>query len=209
MPKHNSRSFSRVLRRFTLHGVPSREIVAFRFVFSYLVVSLLTLLVVSVLQSRRSQTGWFYGRPPNAALWETALNENPDPSWCVLWSQMLTSLSASVPVIAVGFDDSPFAGWRSKYPNAFHLQKLKDIQSQLDALRTQHSVSNSSRILRSTTLQIQLSQRVLHLVQSFVISYPFFPAWSLCVYSKGHGWFADTNILWIRHQRLTLIEHSK
>jgi len=42
----------------------------------------------------------------------------------------------------------------------------------LEALRTQHAVSNSSRIQRATALQIQLSQRVLHLVQHLHLLIP-------------------------------------
>lgn len=51
-----------------------------------------------------------YGRPPNATndvLWQKALQENPDPSWCVLhFTRVYDSPFISlVPVIANGFDD--------------------------------------------------------------------------------------------------------
>jgi len=88
------------------------------------------------------------------------------------WYCLTPRSSSLVPVIAIGFDDLRARVDAQSSQSTSHLQKLKDIQSRLDALRTQHSVSNSSRILRSTALQIQLSQRVLQLLQHLHLLIP-------------------------------------
>ena len=77
-----------------------------------------------------------------------------------------------VPVIGVGFDDLRARVDAQTSQSTSHLQKLKDIQSRLDALRNQHAVSNISRLLRATALQTQLTQRVMHLIQHLHLLIP-------------------------------------
>ncbi|KDR76984.1 hypothetical protein GALMADRAFT_246158 [Galerina marginata CBS 339.88] len=103
-----------------------------------------------------------YGRPPNATneiLWEKAVRENPDSS-CL------------VPVVAIGFDDLRSRVDAQTAQAASHLQKLNDLKSRLSALRTQHSVSNSSRLLRAASQQTQLTQRLMRLIQHLHLLIP-------------------------------------
>ncbi|PPQ90218.1 hypothetical protein CVT25_001662 [Psilocybe cyanescens] len=96
-----------------------------------------------------------YGRPANAtndALWEKAVRENPDSS-CL------------VPVIAIGFDDLRIRVDAQTAQSAAQLQNLKDLQTRLAALRTQHAVSNASRLLRAATAQTQVIQRLMRFIQ--------------------------------------------
>ncbi|KIM41314.1 hypothetical protein M413DRAFT_27686 [Hebeloma cylindrosporum] len=103
-----------------------------------------------------------YGRPPNAtndALWQKAVQENPDPS-CL------------VPVIAVGWDDLRSRIEAQTTQSAGHIQKLDELRSRLSALQTQRSVSNTSRILRAMSVQTQQIQRVMRLVQHLHLLIP-------------------------------------
>ncbi|KAF8909698.1 nucleoporin complex subunit 54-domain-containing protein [Gymnopilus junonius] len=103
-----------------------------------------------------------YGRPLNAtneALWEKAVRENPDPS-CL------------VPVLAVGFDDLRARIDAQAAQSASHIQKLNEAKSRLAALRTQHDVSNSSRLLRAASVQTQVTQRLMRLIQHLHLLIP-------------------------------------
>lgn len=70
-----------------------------------------------------------------------------------------------MPVIAIGFDDLRTRIDAQTTQSTLHLQKLKDIQTRLDSLRTLHSVSNTSRLMKAATLQTQLAQKIMQLVQ--------------------------------------------
>ncbi|KAH9474431.1 Nucleoporin nup44 [Psilocybe cubensis] len=103
-----------------------------------------------------------YGRPANAtndAMWEKAVRENPDPS-CL------------VPVIAIGFDDLRVRVDAQTAQSANHLQNLKDLQTRLAALRTQHAVSNASRLLRAASTQTQVIQRLMRFIQHLHLLIP-------------------------------------
>ncbi|KAK0469240.1 nucleoporin complex subunit 54-domain-containing protein [Desarmillaria tabescens] len=103
-----------------------------------------------------------YGRPPNAtndALWQKAVQENPDPS-CL------------VPVIANGFDDlRQRVDGQSEQATA-HKGNIKDLQKRLADLQTQHSTNTISRLARFSQTQIQLAQRIMALVQHLHLLIP-------------------------------------
>lgn len=122
-----------------------------------------------------------YGRPPNATndvLWEKAVRENPDPTWCEFYSSSLASLlipSTSyslVPVIAIGFDDLRERANAQSTQSSSHLQKLTDLSTRLKSLLTEHSVSNASRLQRAHNTQTQLTQRLMRLVQHLHLLIP-------------------------------------
>ncbi|KAF8199453.1 nucleoporin complex subunit 54-domain-containing protein [Pholiota molesta] len=96
-----------------------------------------------------------YGRPPNVtndAIWEKANRENPDPT-------------CFVPSIAIGFDDL-----RARANS--QSEKITDLRSRLAALRTEHEVSNSSRLLRAAVAQMQIAQRIMRFVQHLHLLIP-------------------------------------
>lgn len=74
--------------------------------------------------------------------------------------------------MAIGFDDLRARVDAQTTQSASHLQKLNDLQARLTALRNQHSVSNTSRLLRAAAQQTQLTQRLLHLVQHLHLLIP-------------------------------------
>ncbi|KZT64982.1 hypothetical protein DAEQUDRAFT_731954 [Daedalea quercina L-15889] len=103
-----------------------------------------------------------YGRPANAtndALWQKAAKENPDPS-CL------------VPVIANGFDDLQRRVEAQAQQAAMHQEKLKELRTRIQALAQRHELSNASRLHRATTLQTQLTHRVLKVVQHLHLLIP-------------------------------------
>ncbi|KAF9554978.1 hypothetical protein CPC08DRAFT_737499 [Agrocybe pediades] len=103
-----------------------------------------------------------YGRPPNAlndAIWQKAVQENPDPS-CL------------VPVIAIGFDDLRARIDAQSSQSSLQLQKIADLQSRLSALRTQHAISNASRLLRAAATQTQVVQRLMRFIQHLHLLIP-------------------------------------
>ncbi|PPQ85222.1 hypothetical protein CVT24_006493, partial [Panaeolus cyanescens] len=110
--------------------------------------------------SSRPKAGELVRTTTNDAMWEKAVRENPDPS-CL------------VPVIAIGFDDLRARIDAQTAQSSMHLQKLNELQSRLKALTTEHSVSNSSRLLRASAQQTQLTQRLMRLVQH---QHPLIPA---------------------------------
>lgn len=103
-----------------------------------------------------------YGRPPNAtndALWQKALQENPDPS-CL------------VPVIANGFDDLRQRVDGQTQQATAHKGNIKDLQKRLADLSTQHSTNTISRLARFSQTQIQLAQRIMALAQHLHLLIP-------------------------------------
>lgn len=124
-----------------------------------------------------------YGRPPNAtndALWDKAVGENPDPTWCEFYSlsvflvivDLFYFLPSLVPVIAIGFDDLRERANAQSTQSSSHLQKLTDLSSRLKSLLTEHSVSNASRLQRAHNAQTQLTQRLMRLVQHLHLLIP-------------------------------------
>ena len=86
-----------------------------------------------------------YGRPSNAtndALWEKAVRENPDPTWCDLSGLYFSSVLiyffyySLVSVFAIGFDD---LRERANTQSSSHLEKLTDLSTRLKSLLTEHS----------------------------------------------------------------------
>lgn len=53
-----------------------------------------------------------------------------------------------------------------------HQQCLKDFKSRLESLTTQHTLSNSSRLLRAVVAQTQSSHRLSQIVQSLYLLIP-------------------------------------
>ena len=77
-----------------------------------------------------------------------------------------------VPVIAVGWDDLRARIEAQTSQSAAHIQKLNEVQSRLSGLQTQHSVTNTSRLLRAMSMQTQLIQRVMRLAQHLHLLIP-------------------------------------
>ncbi|KXN84423.1 Nucleoporin nup44 [Leucoagaricus sp. SymC.cos] len=103
-----------------------------------------------------------YIRPPNAqndTLWEKAVRENPDPT-------------CHVPVLAIGFDDLRTRVEAQSKKSDEHQHYLKDLKTHTESLMTQHTLSNSSRLLRAIVAQTQLSQRLLKFVQHLHLLIP-------------------------------------
>lgn len=103
-----------------------------------------------------------YGRPSNAtndALWQRAVNENPDAS-------------CHVPVIASGFEDLQKRVEAQTQQATEQQQKIKDLQARISNLVQRHQLSNASRLQRAATLQTQLTHRVLKLVQHLHLLIP-------------------------------------
>ncbi|KAK0484845.1 nucleoporin complex subunit 54-domain-containing protein [Armillaria novae-zelandiae] len=103
-----------------------------------------------------------YGRPPNAtndALWQKAIQENPDPS-CL------------VPVIANGFDDLRQRVDGQTEQATAHKGNIKDLQKRLADLSTQHSTNTITRLARFSQTQIQLAQRIIALAQHLHLLIP-------------------------------------
>ncbi|KAF9453387.1 hypothetical protein P691DRAFT_64531 [Macrolepiota fuliginosa MF-IS2] len=103
-----------------------------------------------------------YSRPANSkndALWEKAVRENPDPS-------------CHVPVLAVGFDDLRTRVEAQNKKSEEHQQHLENVKTRLESLTTQHTLSNSSRLLRAAVAQTQLTQKLLKFVQHLHLLIP-------------------------------------
>ncbi|KAH8102050.1 hypothetical protein BXZ70DRAFT_49810 [Cristinia sonorae] len=121
-----------------------------------------------------------YGRPANAvndALWQKAVQENPDPS-------------CFVPVIASGFDDLQQRVEAQTKQAAAHQESLKvcsgmvilfhitdhviiqELKSRIQALTQKHDMANSARLMRAAALQTQLTQRVMRMVQHLHLLIP-------------------------------------
>ncbi|THH32835.1 hypothetical protein EUX98_g1332 [Antrodiella citrinella] len=103
-----------------------------------------------------------YGRPQNAvndALWQKAVRENPDPS-------------CFVPVIASGFDDIQQRVEAQSRQAQAHQNSLKELKTRIRALTEKHEVTNSARLMRAATLQTQLTQRVMRVVQHLHLLIP-------------------------------------
>ena len=81
-------------------------------------------------------------------------------------------LCSLVPVIAVGWDDLRSRIEAQTSQSAAHIQKLTELQSRLSGLQTQHSVSNTSRLLRAMSMQTQLIQRIMRLAQHLHLLIP-------------------------------------
>ena len=81
-------------------------------------------------------------------------------------------LFSLVPVIAVGWDDLRARIEAQTSQSAAHIQKLNELQSRLSGLQTQHSVSNTSRVLRAMSMQTQLIQRIMRLAQHLHLLIP-------------------------------------
>ncbi|EKM78316.1 hypothetical protein AGABI1DRAFT_121430 [Agaricus bisporus var. burnettii JB137-S8] len=103
-----------------------------------------------------------YGRPTNAlndTLWEKARRENPDPT-------------CHVPVLAIGFDDLRTRVEAQNKKSTEHQQYLNELKTRLESLATQHTLSNSSRLLKAVLAQTQLTQRLLKFVQHLHLLIP-------------------------------------
>ncbi|KAF9011750.1 nucleoporin complex subunit 54-domain-containing protein [Cyathus striatus] len=99
-----------------------------------------------------------YGRPPNAlndAVWDKAVKENPDPSCYRYW---LDDLRERVEAQSRQADN--------------HQQKIKDLKARIENLKTQHAVSNASRLQRAHAQQVQLMQRLVAFVQHLHLLIP-------------------------------------
>lgn len=77
-----------------------------------------------------------------------------------------------VPVIAIGFDDVRERVEAQAKQAQAQQEKLKDLKARLEALNTQHSVSNSSRLQRASAQQTQLTQRLLTFIQHLHLLIP-------------------------------------
>ncbi|KAL4243379.1 hypothetical protein ABKN59_010860 [Abortiporus biennis] len=103
-----------------------------------------------------------YGRPANAtndALWQKALRENPD-STCL------------VPVIACGFDDVRQRVEAQTKQASDQQDRLKDLKTRIEALVTRHQTSNVSRLQKAQILQMQLTHRLLLIIQHLHLLIP-------------------------------------
>ncbi|KAA1474539.1 hypothetical protein DENSPDRAFT_781955 [Dentipellis sp. KUC8613] len=103
-----------------------------------------------------------YGRPAkatNEAAWQKALRENPDPT-CL------------VPVLATSFDDLQKRVEAQAQQAAAHQEKLKEIKSRIEKLSERHELSNASRLHKASSVQTQLTHRLLKLVQHLHLLIP-------------------------------------
>lgn len=103
-----------------------------------------------------------YGRPANVVndtIWDKAVRENPDPS-CL------------VPVIAVGFNDLRERVEAQTKQAEKHQTQVKDLRTRTDAINEQHTLSNLPRLLRASTQQTQIQQRLMTLVQHLHLLIP-------------------------------------
>ncbi|THH19341.1 hypothetical protein EW146_g1812 [Bondarzewia mesenterica] len=103
-----------------------------------------------------------YGRPVNAtdeALWQKALRENPNPT-CL------------VPVLATSFDDLQKRVEAQAEQANMHQQKLKELKSRIEKLSERHDLSNASRLHKAASVQTQITQRLLQLVQHLHLLIP-------------------------------------
>lgn len=81
-------------------------------------------------------------------------------------------LLSLVPVVAIGFEDLRTRVDAQTAQSAFHLQKLNDLQARLKTLRTQHSISNASRLMRAASTQTQIVQRLTRFIQHLHLLLP-------------------------------------
>lgn len=103
-----------------------------------------------------------YGRPANATnevLWQKAVRENPDPT-CL------------VPVLAVGFDDLQKRVDAQTRQATSHQEKLQELRKRIGVLAQRHELSNTSRLHRASAQQVQLTHRLLRLVQHLHLLIP-------------------------------------
>ena len=77
-----------------------------------------------------------------------------------------------VPVLATSFDDLQKRVEAQANQASLHQQKLKELQSQIEKLSEQHELSNASRLHRATSAQMQLTHRLLKLVQHLHLLIP-------------------------------------
>jgi len=127
-----------------------------------------------------------YGRPANAtdeSLWQKAVRENPDPTWYVTrrhlinrawvltlgWKPKQTSL---VPVLATSFDDLQKRVEAQTQQATAHQEKLKEIRARIERLSERHVLANAPRLQKLGSAQIQLSHRLLRLVQHLHLLIP-------------------------------------
>jgi len=103
-----------------------------------------------------------YGRPANAtdeSLWQKAVRENPDPT-CL------------VPVLATSFDDLQKRVEAQTQQATAHQEKLKEIRARIEKLSERHVLANAPRLQKLGSAQIQLSHRLLRLVQHLHLLIP-------------------------------------
>jgi len=103
-----------------------------------------------------------YGRPANAtdeSLWQKAVRENPDPT-CL------------VPVLATSFDDLQTRIEAQTQQATGHQEKLKEIRARIEKLSERHVLANAPRLQKLASAQIQLSHRLLRLVQHLHLLIP-------------------------------------
>ena len=77
-----------------------------------------------------------------------------------------------VPVIAIGFDDLCDRVDPQSQQATDYTKKLADLRSRLEALTTAHSISNFTRLLRSSAEQTQIVHRLLTFVQHLHLLIP-------------------------------------
>ncbi|GJJ14730.1 hypothetical protein Clacol_008997 [Clathrus columnatus] len=119
-----------------------------------------------------------YGRPSNAtddALWNQAIRENPDPTWYILFyiSRMCSHRDVSmVPVLAVGFDDLQKRVDAQSAQAKQHTEKLKELQTRLNALAQTHVLSTTRRTTHAIQTHTLINHRLLRLVEHIHLLIP-------------------------------------
>ncbi len=109
-------------------------------------------------------------------MWNKAVRENPDPSWCVIVSRNLSTKSLTicslVPVIAVGFNDLRERVEAQTRQAEKHQMQVKDLKGRIDALNEQHTLSNVPRLHRASAQQTQIQQRLMMFIQHLHLLIP-------------------------------------
>ena len=122
-----------------------------------------------------------YGRPANAtdeSLWQKAVRENPDPTWYVTGQLVVPGAYAVfetqslVPVLATSFDDLQKRIEAQTQQATGHQEKLKEIRARIEKLSERHVLANAPRLQKLASAQIQLSHRLLRLVQHLHLLIP-------------------------------------
>jgi nuclear pore complex protein Nup54 len=124
-----------------------------------------------------------YGRPANAtdeSLWQKAVRENPDPTWYVTalmscaWClrRVLETHKSLVPVLATSFDDLQKRIEAQMQQASAHQEKLKEIRARIEKLSERHVLANAPRLQKLGSAQVQLSHRLLRLVQHLHLLIP-------------------------------------
>jgi nuclear pore complex protein Nup54 len=124
-----------------------------------------------------------YGRPANAtdeSLWQKAVRENPDPTWYVTALNsvvpgayvVLETHESLVPVLATSFDDLQRRIEAQTQQATAHQEKLKEIRARIEKLSERHVLTNAPRLQKLGNAQVQLTHRLLRLVQHLHLLIP-------------------------------------